>query len=285
MRRFILHTYNKSKSFDLNSETAFAAEPTGLGNKFSLSYKESEKGKHLTNVKPDPDPITLKIYFNGDGSSGYGNYKSLLLFLAECGTSPFLFEYDDGITDKFCEVVINTTPKTEKNADGEFVETFIFDKQTYWYERVEESFALKKTNAADTAFPLHFPFGFAGMVFKNKYKVSNPFFVDAPIVIKITGNIAENIRLYLADMNDKIIAEISLATNNAEGTEIVIDPTTKKITVTDTDSGAAHNGYGLTDKTKQSFLYLPQGEYYIGSNMTADDDGAIEMSIKRFLFD
>ena len=53
MRKFILHTYDKSKSFDLNAETALAAEPQGLGNKFSLSYKESEKGKHLTNVKPD----------------------------------------------------------------------------------------------------------------------------------------------------------------------------------------------------------------------------------------
>lgn len=284
MRRFILHTYDKSKSFDLNGETALAAEPTGLGNKFSLSYKESEKGKHLTNVKPDFEQIQLAIYFNADGSNGYGNYKSLSLFLAECGTSPFLFEYNDGVTDKFCEVVSNAMPKTEKNADGIFVETFTFDRQTYWYERVEESFALKKTVAA-SSFTLHFPFGFAGMVFKNKYKVSNPFFVDAPIIIKISGDIAENIRLYLADMNDKVIAEISLATNNADGTEIVIDPTTKKITVTDTESGATRNGYGLTDKTKQSFLYLPQGEYYIGSNMTADDGGAIEMSIKRFLFD
>lgn len=95
MRKFILHTYDKSKSFDLNTETALAAEPQGLGNKFSLSYKESEKGKHLTNVKPDFEQIQLTVYFNADGSNGYGNYKSLLLFFAECGTSPFLFEYND----------------------------------------------------------------------------------------------------------------------------------------------------------------------------------------------
>ena len=285
MRKFILHTYDKSKSFDLNTETALAAEPQGLGNKFSLSYKESEKGKHLTNVKPDFEQIQLTVYFNADGSNGYGNYKSLLLFFAECGTSPFLFEYNDGITDKFCEVVLNTIPKSEIDAEGIFAETLVFDRQTYWYERIEQSFALKRTDAANTAFPLHFPFGFAGMVFKNKYKVSNPFFVDAPIVIKITGDIAANIRLYLADMNDRVVAEIALSTNNTDGTEILIDPTTKKITVTDADSGATSNGYGLTDKTKQSFLYLPQGEYYIGSNMTADDDGTIEMSIKRYLFD
>ncbi len=141
MRKFILHTYDKSKSFDLNTETALAAEPQGLGNKFSLSYKESEKGKHLTNVKPDFEQIQLTVYFNADGSNGYGNYKSLLLFFAECGTSPFLFEYNDGITDKFCEVVLNTIPKSEIDAEGIFAETLVFDRQTYWYERVEQSFA------------------------------------------------------------------------------------------------------------------------------------------------
>lgn len=283
MRRFILHTYDKSKSFDLNGNIALAAEPQGLGNNFALSYKESAKGKHLTNVTPEFEPIQLSIYFNVDGSNGYGNYKSLLRFLTDCGTSPFLFEYADGITDKYCDVVLKAAPKSEINEEGLFVESFTFERQTYWYERVEESFALKSTRAADTKFPLGFPFGFAGRVFKTKYKVSNSFFADAPISIKITGQIAENIRLYLATLDDVIVAEIALSTNNADGTEILIEPTTKKISVT-TD-GVSRNGYGLTDKTKQSFLYLPQGEYYIGSNMTADDDGAIEMSIKRYLFD
>ena len=283
MRRFILHTYDKSKSFDLNGENALATEPSGLGNTFSLNYKESEKGKHLTNVTPEFEPIKLSIYFNMDGSNGYGNYKSLLLFLAACGTSPFLFEYNDGVTDKYCDVVLQSAPKSEINEDGLFVEDFTFERQTFWYERVEESFALKTTRAEETKFPLRFPFGFAGFVFKSKYKVSNTFFMDAPITVRISGDIAANIRLFIMTPADKIVSEIALSTNNAEGTEILIEPTNKKIIVS--DASGEHNGYGLTDKTKQSFLYLPQGEYYIGSNMTADDDGAIEMSIKRYLFD
>lgn len=283
MRRFILHTYDKSNSFDLNGETALATEPQGLGNNFSLSYKESEKGKHLTNVTPEFDPITLTIYFNAYGTNGYANYNALLRFLAECGTSLFLLEYNDGITDKFCDVVLKSAPKSEINEEGLFVETFSFERQTYWYERVEESFALKATKAEDTKFPLRFPFGFAGRVFKSKYKVSNPFFVDAPITIRIAGAIKNKIRLYLMSLDGKTIEEIALDTNNKDGTEILIEPTTKKITVT-TD-GVSTNGYGLTDKTKQSFLYLPQGEYYIGANTTADDEGEIEISIKRYLFD
>lgn len=283
MRRFILHTYDKSNSFDLNGETALATEPQGLGSNFSLSYKESEKGKHLTNVTPEFDPITLTIYFNAYGTNGYANYNALLRFLAECGTSLFLLEYNDGITDKFCDVVLKSAPKSEINEEGLLVETFSFERQTYWYERVEESFALKATKAEDTKFPLRFPFGFTGRVFKSKYKISNPFFVDAPITIRITGAIENKIRLYLMSLDGNTIEEIALDTNNKDGTEILIEPTTKKITIT-TD-GVSTNGYGLTDKTKQSFLYLPQGEYYIGANTTADDEGEIEISIKRYLFD
>lgn len=283
MRKFYLHTYDKTRTYDLNALSTLATAPTGLGNNFSLSYKESEKGKHLTNVKPDFEPITLTVYFNTDGTNGYSNYKNLLSFLAECGTSLFLFEYDDGVTDKYCDVVLQTAPKSEINEDGLFVETITLARQTYWYERVEDSFSLKSTADEDTRFPLHFPIGFRGHVFKSRQRVQNKFFLDAPVTIRISGQIAENIYLFIETLGGKKIAEISLSTNNKEGTEILIEPTTKKITVT--ENGLTRNGYGLTDKTKQSFLYLPQGEYYIGSNMTDEDDGAIEISIKRYLFD
>ena len=126
MRKFALHTYDKSKIFDLNTASALAAEPSGLGNAFTTTYKESEKGKHLTNVTPSFEPITLKVYFNADGTDGYANYKSLLIFLAECGTSAFLFEYNDGVTDKYCDVVLQSHTKSEKNEDGLFCETFTF---------------------------------------------------------------------------------------------------------------------------------------------------------------
>lgn len=283
MRKFYLHTYDKSQTFDLNVLSTLATEPTGLGNNFSLSYKESEKGKHLTNVKPDFEPITLAVYFNTDGTSGYANYKSLLTFLALCGTSLLLFEYDDGVTDKFCDVTLQTAPKSEISEDGLFKETFTFARQSYWYERVEESFSLKSTADEDTRFPLKFPIGFRGHVFKSRQYVTNKFFLDAPVTVRISGEIKSNIYLYIETLGGVKVAEISLSTNGKAGTEILIDPTSKKITVT--ESGLTRNGYGLTDKTKQSFLYLPKGEYYIGSNMTDEDAGAIEISIRRYLFD
>ena len=82
MRRFILHTYDTSKSFDLNGENALATEPSGLGNTFSLNYKESEKGKHLTNVTPEFEPIKLSIYFIIRPEKRYKNIFFLVFFFA-----------------------------------------------------------------------------------------------------------------------------------------------------------------------------------------------------------
>lgn len=282
MRRFILHTLNKSKSFDLNNDSALATEPTGLGNAFALSYKESEKGKHLVNSKPEFEPIKLKVYFNADGSSGYVNYKSFVSFLAECGTTPFLFEYLDGVTDKYCEVVLKAMPKSEINDEGVFVEEFVFERQTYWYEQTAETFSLKNAENSAT-FPLTFPLGFAGKVLQQKYKVSNKFFIDAPISITISGNLQHNINIFIATLDNEIVSQIQLSTGNTDGTVITIEPTGKKIQVI--QNGEVSNGYGLTDKTKQSFLYLPKGEYYIGSNISDNDTGKIEIIIKRYLFD
>lgn len=283
MRKFILHTYSKTKSFDLNNITSLAVDPTGLGNSFNVAYKDSEQGKHLVNVTPNFEPITLKIYFNADGTNGYTNYKGLMLFLAECGTGVFLFEYQDGVTDKYCDVVLKSATKTEITEESIFCETFTFERQSHWYERIEDSFTLRNTTADTTRFPLGFPFGFYGKLFKKKHFISNPFYKAAPITITIEGQIRENIRIFIATLDDKIVAEIKFTTNNPEGRTIIIDPNTKKINVV--ENGMISNGYGLTDKTQQSFLYLPQGEYYIGSNMDEYDAGQIKFAIKRYLYD
>ena len=284
MRKFYLHTYDRTKTFDLNTASAFASEPTGLGNAFSPTYKESDKGKHLTNVTPSYPPITMKIYFNADGSDGYVNYKSFAIFLTECGKSLFLLEYNDGVTDKFCDVILKSITKSEKNNEGVFCETVTLERQTYWYENVETTFEIKH-NADDISFPLPFPFGFVGMTFSNSIKVTNPFFEPAPVFVTIKGYIENPVRLYVKNAEtEKIVAEILLSRGVGSGETVVIDPTSKKITVTDSN-GNVSNGYELTDKTKQSFLYLPHGQYFVGSNITANDTGSINISIKRYLFD
>lgn len=283
MRKFYLHTYDKSYSFDLNGTRALATEPSGLGNSFQTSYKESDKGNHLTNVKPKFDNITLKIYFNADGTDGYANYKGLLSFLTMCGMSKFIFEYNDGVTDKYCDVILKTHTKGEISEEGVFCEKFVFERQTYWYESIEETFAFTEIET-DPSYPLEFPFDFQGSVFNSEFLVKNPFYESAPIFIKISGAITRELKIYIKSSAGEVISQIDISEDLPTGTTVTINPTDKKITMESAD-GSISNGYGLTDKTKQSFLYLPQGEYKIGANIVRGTNGKIEISIKRYLLD
>lgn len=283
MRKFYLHTYDKTQSFDLNGASVLATEPSGLGNTFQTSYKESDKENHITNIKPKFDNIKLKLYFNADGTDGYANYKSLIYFLSACGMSKFIFEYDDGITDKYCDVVIKSIPKSEIGDDGIFVETLTLERQTYWYEVINEEFVFSDADAAPV-FPLAFPFTFQGSTFSNERVVKNSFFDPAPVLVRISGSITTDLRVYVKDTTGAVLSEVSISRDLPTGSVVYIDPTTKKITITGTD-GVTVNGYEITDKSKQSFLYLPQGEFILGANIISGANGKIEVSIKRYLFD
>ncbi len=290
MRKFVLR--NRESSFPLNTASALAAEPKGLGNAFKASYKESEKGKHLTNVTPDFEPIVLKIYFNADGTDGYRNYKSLSLFLSRCGSEPFVLEYDDGVTDKFCDVIFKSLTKSEIGEEGTFCETLSLERQSYWYEKLETTLALQKTGTADNAFPLSFPVVFNGWSFINSVRINNSFHREAPVRITIKGAIAGTakgriryIEIQLKSAySGEVVSSIRLDRSMTDGETLVIDPEAKKITLTHAD-GKVENAYDMTDKTKQSFLYIPQGEFILEANITDEDSGSVEVSVKRYLLD
>ncbi len=284
MRKFYLWTPDMDECFDLNTKKLFAADPSGLGNTFEISYQDADSGKYVTNVRPNFDNIKFTIYFNASNDNGYANYKKLMNFLAKCGTNKFILEYNDGITDKYCDVILRATPKTEIDEDGVFSEDFEFERQTYWYELLSDTFSLRNSNMENSRFPLKFPLAFRGKMMHKEYEITNEFFVEAPIQITISGLLINNINIYIKNADtEEIIQEIQLSRGCVDGTTITINPDTKKIIVN--EDGEESNGYGLTDKTKDSFLYLPQGTYIIGANIADEDTGRIEFAIRRYLLD
>jgi hypothetical protein len=283
MREIKLYSVDKKSFISLNDRRFLAGEITGLGNNFSITYHETSNGKTKKSVKPDFDTIAITIYFNIEGNP-YHNYNYLMNFLMQNANRIFPLEYSDGTRKKFCDVILKSASKSQINEDGVFSEQFIFERQYYWYEEQEESFALKAIDSSKVSFPLPFPFGFTGISFINQYTITNNFFEEAPINIKIKGPIANNpINVKLTTEAGVVVKEIVLNAKCNEGDEISIDASIKKIVCL--KNGVEQNGYGLTDKRKQSFMYLPLGTYTISSNLQITDEGAIEISVKRYLLD
>lgn len=283
MREFILYNESKTQFFHLSKNGILVTEPKGLGNSFSTTYHENEKSKYLSNIKNSFEDISFKIYFNADGSNAYANYKNLLMFLNSCGLNTIILEYNDGITKKRCNIIIKKLPKSEINEDGLLEETFIFERLTYWYKEEKISFTLKTVLTNET-FPMQFPFGFIGQTLEKEMVVTNDFFEEIPIEIKITGEIEGNITIFIADLNGNRLQEIELQTGCKTGKVITISSfNTKKVLVT--EGGKTINGYDLIKKDKQSFLYLKPGKYVIGTDLKPTDEGNIDISLINYLLD
>ncbi len=171
---------------------------------------------------------------------------------------------------------------TQCEAFRESINNLTLERQTYWFEIIEDSFIFGKSEL-DPVFPMSFPFGFSGALFNSEHKARNDFFSPAPLNITISGNIFYGLNIYIKSLEGEIISQIDFQSEPAAGAVVTINATKKKITVS--QNGVSTNGYDLTDKTKQSFLYLPQGEYYIGANISASTTGKIEVSIRRYLYD
>lgn len=284
IREIKLFSFDKKNSISLNDTRFLAGKISGLGNNYSISYHETSTRKVHQSIKPDFEPISITIYFNVEGNP-YRNYKYLMNFLMQNIGKVFPLEYSDGIKTKYCDVILKSIPKSEIDEEGVFCETFTFERQYYWYEEHEESFALKTIDSSKVTYPLPFPFGFAGISFVNKYTITNNFFIDAPVKIEINGPIGNNpILIKLNDeTNSLTLKEIRINSNCSIGEKIIIDSANKKITKISDE--IEENAYQLTDKTKQSFLYLPLGTFNIVSNLELTDKGSIEISIKRYLLD
>lgn len=284
IREIRLYSQDKKSYLSLNDTRFLAGKISGLGNNFSVTYHETKKQKVKTNIKPNFEDISIQIYFNADGN-GYRNYKYLMNFLTQNGENAFALEYNDGVTTKFCDVILKSAPKSEIDEYGVFSENFVFERQYYWYEEKEENFSLKSTDATKVSFPLPFPFGFIGQSFINSYTINNNFFEEAPIKITIIGPVVKNpIVIQIKDeVQSKTISEISLKSSVSQNEILTIDASSKKIIFN--KNGIESNAYDLTDKMKQSFLYLPLGTYTITTNLDLADAGTIEITIKRYLLD
>lgn len=285
MRKFVLFNADKTANISLSSNGILAVNPKGLGNKFNVSYVQNEKSRYKTNVRPDFDNIQLDLYFNADGSTGYKNYNRLAQFINKCGLNNMIFEYDDGQLKKYCRVLLNNLPKSEKDESGSFVSTIVLERQSYWYKEDKVEFSLEsiiEDNAV--SFTLPFPFGFVGDSFRKEAVFTNDFFEESPIEISISGDIKECIKIEVLDADDEVEQYLQLKTNCHEGRIIKISSIdNKKVQII--EGGVSTNAYDLIDKQGQSFLYIKPGTHKLRANIQSTDNGSISVSVLNYVLD
>jgi len=132
MRKLKLYNYNKSSFIDFNDKKYLVTDISGLGTKYDLIKFE----KTVHDLEYNFENISLTINFGID-SNAYNDYKRFLDFIISNGKNRFILGYDYGTNERFADVYLLNSPKTQKTNYRIITETVIFERITPWYKNVE----------------------------------------------------------------------------------------------------------------------------------------------------
>ena len=125
MRKLKLYNYNKSSFIDFNDKKYLVTDISGLGTKYDLIKFE----KTVHDLEYNFENISLTINFGID-SNAYNDYKRFLDFIISNGKNRFILGYDYGTNERFADVYLLNSPKTQKTNYRIITETVIFERIT-----------------------------------------------------------------------------------------------------------------------------------------------------------
>ncbi len=131
MRKLKLYNFDRSSSLDLNSNKYLVTDMTGFGTNFKLLGE----GASIHDIDLEFEQITLTINF-GIRNNAYNCYKEFMDFIILNGKKKLILSYDYNDAPRFCDLHLQTAPKTQKTNFNIISETFSFKRLTPWYENI-----------------------------------------------------------------------------------------------------------------------------------------------------
>ena len=266
--------YNSTKTnyFDLNpkSQKIYAHQLKGFGNEFEIFKSESFLTNRVTNVKPKFPDIEFTLI-----AKSYECFRCLIDFISANGTNKFILERGD----RFFDVYAKKLPKSEKNEFKILEEQFVFERISYAYIEETLNFTFDPSTGNTLKIPLNVPHKLVGYVFTNSGLINNTFFQRLPVEITANGDLEENLNIWVNDEFGNRVSEILMTVPLKAEETLIIDSSEKSIRI----NGV--NSYDKFSRLKNSFLFLENGRFVIGSNLKRTDSGKIRLSIKQYFLD
>jgi len=247
MRQFILWNHLKSSSFNFINNNIIVSYPTGLGIGFDVTI---ENGL-VTSYQRKFDDITFLLHI-GVNDNAYTKFKLLADFIALNGKNKFILEYSVNGRILYADVWVKKLPKTEKNEYGILREKLELTRTSYWYEIVTGTLS-------------------------STHEIINNTSDDINVNLTINGEgeVGNNITL-----NNGL--EIRLGQSQSVDESLIIDSENKVVTFI--SSGVNSNGYNRIDKSKDTFMVVPNGTYTLTKG-TSLWSAIISYNYKKWVID
>lgn len=245
MRQFKLKNKAGTISFDFKANKIIITEVAGLGSSFDVTINEGV----VTNYQKGFENITLTANY-GVGGNAYTAYTNMAKFIEENLGESLQLEYSVNNRTVYADVMLKSIPKSQKTGFGVLVEQIVLVRLTYWY-------ILEQITISNGGVP-----------------ISNALNTPIELVITVESGSDEGFSIQLL----KDIEEISeIKARFSIPVTYKIDGANKKI-----EALNGTNLYNMFDKTKDSFMIIPKGNYTIKQTGAA---GGVTASFKKWVVD
>jgi hypothetical protein len=250
---------------------------SGVGYKLKLSTISGDIEDIVTKVVQEKQEIKFKIHFI---NFAYEKSTILTQWLEKysIANKRMALEYFDGVQRRYTEGKITSLTKTEKDEYGRLVREATFKPLTPFFSHIENTIKIKVATSGKS-YPYSYPYAYGKNVVENN-EINNPYILDIPVTVKITGSIYEPTVLLL-DENDEEYNKVKFTgLTLLEGHYIIINSAERKIYYYNGSELADYSAN--TDPSFDTFLRAKSGKSTISINFAPSDTGELTGSWRQY---
>ena len=249
----------------------------GVGFKLKLSTIDGDIESIVTKVVQDKQEVKFKIHFI---NRSYEKSTVLEQWLEKYSTTSkrMALEYTDGVRRRYTEGKVVSLSKTEKDEYNQLVRECAFKPLTPFFSNIENTIKIKVA-AVGKSYPYRYPYSYGKNVVENN-EINNPYILDVPVTVKITGGLYEP-TILLLDENDTEYSRIKFTgLTLSEGQYLIINSAERKIWFF---NGVELQDYTAeTDPSYDTFLRAKSGKSKISINLNTSDTGELTGSWRQY---
>jgi len=277
MRKVAFVVFNIDNSIIDRFNLDLITDISGVGFKLQLSTIDGDIESIVTKVVQDKQEIKFKIHFV---NRAYEKSTVLEQWLEKYSTTSkrMALEYTDGVRRRYTEGKVISLSKTEKDEYGQLVRDCSFKPLTPFFSNIENVIKIKVA-AIGKSYPYRYPYSYGKNVVENN-EINNPYILDIPVTVKITGGLYEP-TILLLDENDTEYSRIKFAgLTLAEGQYLIINSAERKIWFYNGEETQDYTAE--TDPSYDTFLRAKSGKSTISINLSTSDTGELTGSWRQY---
>lgn len=277
MRKVAFVVFNIDNSIIDRFNLDLITDINGVGFKLKLSTIDGDIESIITKVAQDKQEVRFKIHF-----INYAYEKSTVLeqWLEKHSktTSRMALEYADGVRRRYTEGKVISLSKTEKDEYNRLVRECVFKPLTPFFSNIENVIKIKIA-AVGKSYPYRYPYSYGKNVVENN-EINNPYILDVPVTVKITGSIYEPTILLLDEDNIEYSRIKFTGLTLSEEQYLIINSAERKIWFF---NGVELQDYTAeTDPSYDTFLRAKSGKSKISINLQPTDTGELTGSWRQY---